>query len=140
MSEELITVFEGALDEEGLVHLREDDEQTYRLTFKSEGDRYFVVVYRNDPQFAMVGTGWALAENVDLSDALALANVLNARKKFVKVAVWEEQRDVLFTVELPMGEGAEIGETLSRILDALRDCVGEYFAGLRSDYDEPTTE
>ncbi|MHB8461332.1 MAG: YbjN domain-containing protein [Vulcanimicrobiaceae bacterium] len=133
-------VFEVALDEEGLVHEREDDDQTFRLTFKSEGDRYFVVVYRNDSQFAMVGTGWAIADGVDLAHAVALANILNARKKFVKVAVWEEQRDVLFTVELPMDEGAEIGETLSRILDALRDCVGEFFAGIRTDYDEPASE
>ncbi len=133
-------VFEVALDEEGLVHEREDDDQTFRVTFKSEGDRYFVVVYRNDPQFAMVGTGWAIADGVDLANAIALANVLNARKKFVKVAVWEEQRDVLFTVELPMDDGSEIGETLSRILDALRDCVGEFFAGIRTDYDEPASE
>ena len=133
-------VFEVALDEEGLVHEREDDDQTFRLTFKSEGDRYFVVVYRNDPQFAMVGTGWAIADGVDLANAVALANILNARKKFVKVAVWEDQRDVLFTVELPMDEGSEIGETLSRILDALRDCVGEFFAGIRTDYDEPASE
>ncbi len=133
-------VFEVALDEEGLVHEREDDDQTFRVTFKSEGDRYVVVVYRNDPQFAMVGTGWAIADGVDLANAIALANVLNARKKFVKVAVWEEQRDVLFTVELPMDDGSEIGETLSRILDALRDCVGEFFAGIRTDYDEPASE
>jgi len=119
---------EGALDDEGLLFTRDDDAEALRITFKSEGDRYFVVGYRDDPNFVMIGSGWALAPDIDLRAATSLANALNVRKKFVKTAIWEEERDALFTVELCVENSEEIRSNFGRLLDALRDTAVEFFA------------
>jgi|SRR5579875_1156441 hypothetical protein len=124
---------ERALDAEGLFATREDDEETFRISFKSEGDRYFAVAYRNDPQFVMIGSGWALAPDVDILRAVQTANMLNARKKFVKTAIWEDERDALFTVELCYDEGYDLESAFPRLLDALRETTVEFFSALRGD-------
>ncbi|MBV8116660.1 MAG: YbjN domain-containing protein [Candidatus Eremiobacteraeota bacterium] len=121
---------EGAIDDEGLLYTRDDDDEALRITFKSEGDRYFVVGYRDDPNFVMIGSGWALPPEVEMDDAFVAANALNVRKKFVKTAVWEEERDALFTVELCVGDAAEIRPHFGRLLDALRDTAVEFFSEL----------
>jgi hypothetical protein len=122
---------EPAIEEEGLLFVRDNDAEALRITFKSEGDRYFVVAYRDDPNFVMIGSGWALASTVDLVEASSVANALNVRKKFVKTAVWEEERDALFTVELCVSNSTEIRPHFGRLLDALRDTAIEFFAELR---------
>jgi hypothetical protein len=122
---------EAALDDEGLLYHREDDDDALRLSFKSEGDRYFVIAYRDDAEFLMLGSGWGLPAHVSLERAYALANELNARKKFVKTAIWEEDRDVLFTVELCLMSFDEFGEHLLRLLEALRDTTADFFNALR---------
>lgn len=126
-----LTPIETALDDEGLFFMRDDDEDAFRVAFKSEGDRYFVVSYRDDPNFLMIGSGWALPGDVDASQAMAVANVLNVRKKFVKTALWEEERDVLFTVELCVNDANEIRAHFGRLLDVLRDTAAEFFDELR---------
>lgn len=124
---------ESAIDDEGLLFTRDNDDEALRITFKSEGDRYFVVGYRDDPNFVMIGSGWALPPDVELHEACAAANALNVRKKFVKTAIWEEERDALFTVELCVDSSAEIHPHFGRLLDALRDTAIEFFNGLRED-------
>lgn len=126
---------EAALDDEGLLFTRDNDDEALRITFKSEGDRYFVVGYRDDPNFVMIGSGWALPSDVELQAARRVANALNVRKKFVKTAIWEEERDALFTVELCVGSAEEIHPHFGRLLDALRDTAIEFFSGLREDDD-----
>lgn len=128
-----LTPVEAALDDEGLFFTRDDDEDAYRVAFKSEGDRYFVVSYRDDPNFLMIGSGWALPSEIEILDALDVANVLNVRKKFVKTALWEEERDVLFTVELCVNEADEIRPNFGRLLDVLRDTAAEFFEELRDE-------
>lgn len=127
---------EAAIEEEGLIFARDNDEEALRITFKSEGDRYFAVGYRDDPNFVMIGSGWALPLDVELEDATAIANTLNVRKKFVKTAVWEEERDALFTIELCVTSSEEIRPHFGRMLDALRDTATEFFAALREDGEE----
>ena len=127
---------ESAIDDEGLLYTRDDDDEALRITFKSEGDRYFIVGYRDDPNFVMIGSGWALAPDIDLHDAIAVANALNVRKKFVKTAIWEEERDALFTVELCVETSEEIRSNFGRLLDAIRDTAVEFFATLRENEDE----
>ena len=122
---------EAAIDEEGLIFTRDNDDEALRVTFKSEGDRYFVVGYRDDPNFVMIGSGWALSPAIDLAEATAVANALNVRKKFVKTAIWEEERDALFTIELCVSNSEEIRPNFGRLLDALRDTALEFFAELR---------
>lgn len=122
---------EAAIDDEGLFFTRDNDDEALRITFKSEGDRYFVVGYRDDPNFVMIGSGWALPADVELPDAGAAANALNVRKKFVKTAIWEEERDALFTVELCVAGAEEIHPHFGRLLDALRDTAIEFFGSLR---------
>ena len=122
---------EPAIEEEGLHFTRDDDEEALRITFKSEGDRYFAVGYRDDPNFVMIGSGWALPAEIDLDRATVVANALNFRKKFVKTAIWEEERDALFTVELCVGNADEIRPHFGRLLDALRDTAIEFFDALR---------
>ncbi len=122
---------EAAIDDEGLIFTRDNDEEALRITFKSEGDRYFAVGYRDDPNFVMLGSGWALPADVELGDAVAVANALNVRKKFVKSAIWEEERDALFTVELCVSDADEIRTHFGRLLDALRDTATEFFTQLR---------
>lgn len=124
---------ESAIDDEGLLFTRDNDDEALRITFKSEGDRYFVVGYRDDPNFVMIGSGWALPPEVELDEARAAANALNVRKKFVKTAIWEEERDALFTVELCVEGSAEIHPHFGRLLDALRDTALEFFNELRDD-------
>ena len=124
---------ESAIEDEGLIFARDDDEEALRITFKSEGDRYFVVGYRDDPNFVMIGSGWALPAGVALEDASEVANALNVRKKFVKTALWEEERDALFTVELCVTTSEEIRPHFGRLLDVLRDTAVEFFAELRED-------
>jgi Putative bacterial sensory transduction regulator len=124
---------ESAIDDEGLLFTRDNDDEALRITFKSEGDRYFVVGYRDDPNFVMIGSGWALPSDVELDEARAAANALNVRKKFVKTAIWEEERDALFTVELCVESSAEIHPHFGRLLDALRDTALEFFNELREE-------
>jgi hypothetical protein len=124
---------ELALEDEGLYFTRDNDEDAYRVAFKSEGDRYFVVAYRDDPTFVMIGSGWALPAGVDPSDAIDIANRLNVRKKFVKTALWEEESDVLFTVELCVNTADEIRPHFGRLLNVLRDSAVEFFEGLREE-------
>lgn len=124
---------ESAIDDEGLLFTRDNDDEALRITFKSEGDRYFVVGYRDDPNFVMIGSGWALPPDVELPEARAAANALNVRKKFVKTAIWEEERDALFTVELCVENSIEIHPHFGRLLDALRDTALEFFNELRDD-------
>ncbi len=128
---------EQALSDEGLYFTRDDDEDAYRVAFKSEGDRYFVVSYRDDPTFVMIGSGWALPGGVDPLDAIDVANRLNVRKKFVKTALWEEESDVLFTVELCVGTTNEVRPHFGRLLNVLRDTASEFFDQLREDETPP---
>ncbi len=122
---------ETAIEDEGLLFTRDDDEDALRITFKSEGDRYFVVGYRDDPNFVMIGSGWALPAEIALPRAGLAANSLNVRKKFVKSAIWEEERDALFTVELCVSDAEEIRPHFGRLLDALRDTAVEFFNDVR---------
>lgn len=131
-----LTPLESAIDDEGLFFTRDNDDEALRITFKSEGDRYFVVGYRDDPNFVMIGSGWALPAEVDLQAAHATANALNVRKKFVKAAIWEEERDALFTVELCVETAAEIRPHFGRLLDALRDTAVEFFSELHDSNEE----
>jgi len=131
MNEDQLIALEGALDDEGLIFTRDDDEDAFRIAFKSEGDRYFIVSYRDDPNFVMIGSGWALPTEIELEDANDVANALNVRKKFVKTAVWEDERDVLFTVELCVTTTDEVRPHFGRLLDVLRDTAVEFFEELR---------
>lgn len=131
-SEDYLAPIEAAIEDEGLLFARDDDDEALRITFKSEGDRYFVVGYRDDPNFVMIGSGWALPNDADFERALEIANTLNVRKKFVKSAIWEEERDVLFTVELCVNDGLEVRPNFGRILDVLRDTATEFFGELRA--------
>ncbi|HTX60072.1 MAG TPA: YbjN domain-containing protein [Verrucomicrobiae bacterium] len=124
---------ETAIEDEGLIFSRDDDDEALRITFKSEGDRYFIVGYRDDPNFVMIGSGWSLPAGVLLGEAAEIANSLNVRKKFVKTAVWEEERDALFTVELCVTSAEEIRPHFGRLLDVLRDTAAEFFAELREE-------
>ena len=126
-----LTPVEHALEEEGLLFTRDDDDDAFRIAFKSEGDRYFVVSYRDDPSFVMLGSGWALPSTVDAGEALDVANLLNVRKKFVKTALWEDERDVLFTIELCVDTTEEMRPHFGRLLDVLRDTAAEFFEQLR---------
>jgi hypothetical protein len=81
----------------------------------------------------MIGSGWALPSPVDVSHALAIANALNVRKKFVKSALWEEEHDVLFTVELCTDDAETVRPNFGRLLDVLRDTADEFFAELRTE-------
>jgi hypothetical protein len=122
---------ELALEEEGLFSTRDDDEDALRIAFKSEGDRYFIVSYRDDPNFVMIGSGWSLPEGSQREKVMRVMNGLNARKKFVKTALWEEENDVLFTVELCVVTPEEARPHFGRLLDVLRDTASEFFAELR---------
>ncbi len=127
-----LAALELAIDDEGLFFSRDDDEDAYRIAFKSEGDRYFVVAYRDDPNFVMIGSGWALPAEVDADAAVGVANALNVRKKFVKTALWEDENDVLFTIELCVESGGEVRPHFGRLLNVLRDTASEFFDALRS--------
>lgn len=132
MNADNLAPLETALEEEGLFSTRDDDENTSRIAFKSEGDQYFIVSYRDDPNFVMIGSGWSLPPNVPSERVMRVANYLNARKKLVKIALWEQENDVLFTVELCVVTPEEIRPHFGRILDALRDTAAEFFAELRA--------
>jgi len=128
-----LKAIEAALEDEGLYSTRDDDDDAFRIAFKSEGDRYFVVAYRDDPSFVMIGSGWALPEGVDTLHAIDVANALNVRKKFVKTALWQEENDVLFTVELCVSSAVEVRPHFGRLLNVLRDSATEFFDMLRED-------
>ncbi|MEO9262788.1 MAG: YbjN domain-containing protein [Candidatus Baltobacteraceae bacterium] len=136
MTPDPLSPIEAALEEEGLFHTRDDDDDAYRVAFKSEGDRYFVVSYRDDPNFLMIGSGWAIPSELDLDEAMEAANALNVRKKFVKAALWEEERDVLFTIELCVNDASDVSPHFGRLLDVLRDTAEEFFDMLREDEPE----
>ncbi len=132
MDTDRLAPLELALEEEGLLSTRDDDDDALRIAFKSEGDRYFIVSYRDDPNFVMVGSGWSLPEGADRERVMRTMNALNARKKFVKAALWEEENDVLFTIELCVATPEEIRPHFGRLLDVLRDSALEFFAELRA--------
>jgi hypothetical protein len=131
LNDPLVAIEQG-LEDEGLLFTRDDDDDAYRIAFKSEGDRYFVVSYRDDPNFVMLGSGWALPRTIEADEALDVANMLNVRKKFVKTALWEDERDVLFTIELCVESTEEVRPHLGRLLDVLRDTAAEFFEQLRA--------
>ena len=131
MSADRLEPVEAALDAEGLFYTREDDDEALRLAFKSEGDRYFIVSYRDDAEFLMLGSGWSLGPDTDLGRAMAIANRTNARKKFVKTAVWQEEHDVLFTVELCYATYEDFTQHFVRLLGALRETTTDFFSELR---------
>jgi hypothetical protein len=131
LSVDRLAPLETALHEEGLFSTRDDDEDALRIAFKSEGERYFVVSYRDDPNFVMIGSGWSLPRDSTAERVLRACNALNARKKFVKAALWEQESDVLFTIELCVLTPEEIRPHFGRLLDALRDTAAEFFAELR---------
>lgn len=132
MSVDRLAPLEAALDEEGLFLTRDDDDDALRIAFKSEGERYFVVSYRDDPNFVMIGSGWSLPPGTTTERVLRTCNALNARKKFVKAALWEQESDVLFTIELCVLTLEEIRPHFGRLLDALRDTASEFFTELRA--------
>jgi hypothetical protein len=132
LSVDHLAPLETALTEEGLFSTRDDDEDALRIAFKSEGERYFVVSYRDDPNFVMIGSGWSLPPDSTTERVLRTCNALNARKKFVKSALWEQESDVLFTIELCVLTPEEIRPHFGRLLDALRDTAAEFFSELRS--------
>jgi hypothetical protein len=132
LSVDHLAPLETALEEEGLFSTRDDDEDALRIAFKSEGERYFVVSYRDDPNFVMIGSGWSLPQDATAERVLRACNALNARKKFVKAALWEQESDVLFTVELCVLTPEEVRPHFGRLLDALRDTAAEFFAELRA--------
>ncbi len=131
LSEDRLVPIEATLESEGLFFTREDDAEAFRVSFKSEGDRYFIVSYRDDAEFLMLGSGWSLGPNVDIARALEIANRNNARKKFVKTAIWPDERDVLFTVELCYANYDDFSEHFVRLLGALRECAADFFNSLR---------
>ncbi len=131
LKDDPLNPIEMALEDEGLYFTRDDDEDAYRVAFKSEGDRYFEVSYRDDPTFVMLGSGWALPAGVDAAHAIEIANRLNVRKKFVKTALWQEESDVLFTVELCVSNSEEVRPHFGRLLNVLRDSAVEFFEALR---------
>lgn len=131
MDTDRLAPIEQALEEEGLYSTRDDDDDALRIAFKSEGDRYFIVSYRDDPNFVMVGSGWSLPAGADPERVMRIANTLNARKKFVKTALWEEENDVLFTIELCVTTPEEIRPHFGRLLDVLRDAALEFFRELQ---------
>jgi hypothetical protein len=131
MATDWLSSLEAALEEEGLFSTRDDDDDALRIAFKSEGDRYFIVSYRDDPSFVMVGSGWSLPPDATPERVLRTTNALNARKKFVKTVLWERENDVLFTIELCVLNPEEIRPHFGRLLDALRDTATEFFAELR---------
>ena len=92
--------------------------------------------YRDDPNFVMIGSGWALPTEASIADATEVANALNVRKKFVKTAIWEEERDALFTVELCVSNAEEVRPNFGRLLDVLRDTAAEFFHDLREEDEE----
>jgi hypothetical protein len=130
---DLLSPIESALDDEGLYWVRDDDEDAFRVSFKSEGERYFVIAYRDDPNFLMIGSGWALPAGIEVARALDVANLLNVRKKFVKTALWEEEHDVLFTVELCVNSADEVCDHFGRLLEVLRDTALEFFEVIREE-------
>ena len=136
MTSDPLSAIETAIDDEGLLFTRDDDDEAYRIAFKSEGDRYFVVSYRDDPNFLMLGSGWAIPAEIDLDDAMSVANILNVRKKFVKSALWGDERDVLFTIELCVNDASDAAPHFGRLLDVLRDTAEEFFELLRDEDDE----
>ena len=132
MDGDRLAPLELALEEEGLFSTRDDDDDALRIAFKSEGDRYFIVSYRDDPNFVMIGSGWSLPEGADRARVTRITNALNARKNFVKVALWEDENDVLFTVELCVVTPEEVRPHFGRLLDVLRDTAVEFFSDLRA--------
>lgn len=131
MDGDRLAPLELALEDEGLLSTRDDDADALRIAFKSEGDRYFIVSYRDDPNFVMIGSGWSLPEGADRARVASIMNALNARKKFVKVALWEEENDVLFTAEMCVMTADDVRPHFGRLLDVLRDTATEFFAELR---------
>ncbi len=131
MSDDRLEPIEAALDAEGLFYTREDDTEALRVAFKSEGDRFFIVSYRDDAEFLMMGSGWSLGRETDLGRAMEIANRTNARKKFVKTAVWQEEHDVLFTVELCYASYQDFPQHFVRLLGALRETTADFFSELR---------
>ncbi len=132
MDADRLAPLEAALEEEGLISTRDDDGDALRIAFKSEGDRYFIVSYRDDPNFVMIGSGWSLPSGAEPERVMRVTNALNARKKFVKVALWESENDVLFTVELCVATPEEIRPHFGRLLDVLRDTALEFFRDLQA--------
>jgi hypothetical protein len=45
----------------------------------------------------------------------------------VKSAIWEDEQDALFTIELCVGSADEVRPHFGRLLDVLRDTAAEFF-------------
>lgn len=101
------------------------------LRFKSEGYRYVLFVYADDPDFFHLGCSFTLEPDLETSALADLANDVNDRAKVVKVTLSAPEHAVRFQVECFLGGGNPTPALLERSLSSLRGAVGEFFARQR---------
>ena len=118
------------LAKEGYRPELETDDESVDILFKSEGVRYRLAVFHDDPEFFTLALCYGLDEpGVTLEQLLAIANDANERWKVVKVTIHPAGEAVRFQYE---AFGQLTAEGLERALGILRMTSTAFFKEVRS--------
>ena len=99
------------------------------IRFKSEGQKFVILVDEDDEAFFALGLSYELGE-IDLATAKDRANELNEQLKAVKVTVSAEDRCVRFHVEAFLESPATV-PVIERSIGALRNAAASFFEPAR---------
>ncbi len=109
-----------------------EDETTTRIAFKSEGTRFTLYAYEDDPEYFRLVAAYDLGDGPHDSAGLAsIANDVNDHVKGVKAVLDLERNGVRFVVEtLLTGQKVTVA-LIERATSALRAAASDFFAARR---------
>lgn len=105
-----------------------EDGAVRTVSFKSEGHRFVLFVYEDDPDYFNLGFAFDLGEGPhDPATLASMAGEVNEHVKGVKCTVAREDNSVRFQVETFLGGEAPTAALLERSLRALRYAAAQFF-------------
>lgn len=110
----------------------ESDDTSTVIHFKSEGIRYRLFAYEDDPEYFRLGVSYDLGEGPHDAALLArIANDVNDRLKGVKAVLGLDQNGVRFVVESFLTGQKVTAALVERATSALRSAADDFFAARR---------
>jgi hypothetical protein len=127
--------FREVLAEEGYrpkVEGGEDETTTTRIAFKSEGTRFTLYAYEDDPEYFRLAAAYDLGEGPHDGAGLAsIANHVNEHVKAVKTVLDLDRNGVRFIVETFLTGQKVTPALIERATSALRAAANDFFAARR---------
>jgi hypothetical protein len=110
----------------------DEDETTTRIVFKSEGTRFTLYAYEDDPEYFRLAAAYDLGEGPHDDAGLAsIANHVNEHMKGVKTVLDLDRNGVRFIVETFLTGQKVTPALIERATSALRAAANDFFASRR---------